>query len=131
MVAYSGQQAVGVGIARDIVKDVGVFKVEVMHVKEHRRRQICHVQYEDGDSEDFNLAEYQYAFELGQAVDSGKFRSEDKSVQNKDDKISNDRTEDEWDAKEVDSVGEGSEDDTNTPTKRTRTKKSSTKNNVN
>ncbi len=37
----------------------------------HRRRNVYHVQYEDGDSEDFDLDEYRYAFELRQAIDTG------------------------------------------------------------
>ncbi len=54
-----------------------------------------HVQYEDGDSEDFDLEEYQFAFEVRKALDSGKFRRDD--IEGEDnDKISNDGTEDEW-----------------------------------
>jgi hypothetical protein len=33
-----GHQSVGVGIARDFGKDVGVFKGEVKHMKEYRKR---------------------------------------------------------------------------------------------
>ncbi len=58
-----GQEAVGVGIARDFGKDVGVFRGEVMHEKAQRKRHVYHVKYEDGDSEDFDLEEYQFAFD--------------------------------------------------------------------
>jgi hypothetical protein len=94
-----GHEAVGVGIARDFGKDMGVFKGEVRHVKAQRKRHIYHVQYEDGDSENFGLAEYQFAYEVRQAVDAGKFRREDSGTENNDN-ISNDGTEDEWNVTE-------------------------------
>ncbi len=50
-----GEQAVGVGIARDFGKDLGVFKGQVQRVQAVRRRHIYHVQYEDGDSEDLMM----------------------------------------------------------------------------
>jgi hypothetical protein len=53
------------------------------------------VQYEDGDSEDFDLQEYQFAFEVRKAFDAGKFRRDDSEGGN-DDRISCDGTEDEW-----------------------------------
>ncbi len=57
-----GQDAVGAGIARDFGKDLGVFKGKVMNVQAVRTmtRNIYHVVYEDGDSEDFDLDEYRY-----------------------------------------------------------------------
>jgi hypothetical protein len=66
-----GQETVGSGIARDFGKDMGVFKGKVMHVQAVRRRDIYHVEYEDGDSEDFDLDEYRYAYEMRQALDKG------------------------------------------------------------
>ena len=112
-----GQEAVGVGIARDFGKDVGVFKGEVTHVKDQRKRHIYHVQYEDGDSEDFDLEEYQFAYEVRQALDAGIFRRENTGGDTVD-TISNDGTEDEWHATEnvVDS-------DTETVAKGKRTRK--------
>ncbi len=38
-----GQEAVGVGIARDFGKDVGVFRGEVKHVRAQRKRHVYHV----------------------------------------------------------------------------------------
>jgi hypothetical protein len=123
-------------IARDFGKDVGFFKGDVRHVKEQRKRHIYHVQYEDGDSEDFDLAEYQFAFEVRQAVDAGKFRREDSGTEIND-SISNDGTEDEWNATEnvsdsdteITAKGKRSrlksknvKNDGNTPAKRQRTK---------
>jgi hypothetical protein len=90
-----GQEAVGVGIARDFGKEVGVFRGEVKHVRAQRKRHVYHVQYEDGDSEDFDLEEYQFAFEARKALDSGKFRRDDNEEENSD-RFSNDGTEDEW-----------------------------------
>ncbi len=94
-----GQEAVGVaagvGIARDFEKDLGVFIGEVKHVRAQRKRHVYHVQYEDGDSEDFDLEEYQFAYEVRKALDAGKFRRDDNEGEN-DDRISNDGTEDEW-----------------------------------
>ena len=66
-----GQEAVGSGIARDFGIDMRVFKGKVLHVQAVRRRNIYHVEYEDGDREDFDLDEYRYAFELRQAIDKG------------------------------------------------------------
>jgi hypothetical protein len=42
-----------------------------MNVQAVRRRDIYHVQYDDGDSGDFDLDECRYAFELRQAIDTG------------------------------------------------------------
>ncbi len=113
-----GRAAVGIGIARDFGKDVGVFKGEVMHVKEHRKRFIYHVKYEDGDSEDFDTPEYQFAYEVRQTVDAGKFRR-DETVDVNDDTLSNDGTEEEWHAKE--NVSD-SDEDNRTSRKRSRQK---------
>ena len=89
-----GQDAVGVGIARDFGKDVGVFRGEVKDVRAQRKRYVYHVKYEDGDSEDFDLEEYQFAVEVRQALDAGKFRRDDTEEDNSD-RLSNDGTEDE------------------------------------
>jgi hypothetical protein len=48
-----------------------------------------------GDSEDFDLEEYQFDFEVRKALDAGKFRRDDCEGEN-DDRISCDGTEDEW-----------------------------------
>jgi hypothetical protein len=103
-----GQEAIGVGIARDFGKDVGVFRGEVKHVKAKRKRHIYHVHYEDGDSEYFDLEEYQFAFEVRKALDAGMFRRNDCEGQN-DDRISCDGTDNEWNETE-----NGSESDDNT-----------------
>ncbi len=103
-----GQDAVEMPIARDFGKDLGVFRGEVKHVKAHRRRHVYHVQYEDGDSEDFDLEEYQYAYEVRKAYDAGKFRRDESGGEN-DDLISCDGTEDEWN--EADN-GSGTDDNT-------------------
>ena len=66
-----GQSAVGEGIARDFGKELGMFKGKVIRVDTIRTRHIYHVVYEDGDSEDFDLDEYRYAYELRQALDKG------------------------------------------------------------
>jgi hypothetical protein len=66
-----GQSAVGEGIARDFGKELGMFKGKVIQVETIRTRHIYHVVYEDGDSEDFDLDEYRYAYELRQALDKG------------------------------------------------------------
>lgn len=114
-----GQEAVGVGIARDFGKDVGVFKGVVTKVREHRKRNIYHVQYEDGDSEDFDLEEFQFAYEVRQALDEGTFIREDTVVETEEN-ISNDGTEDEWHASE--NVGD-SDNDTAANGKRTKRQK--------
>jgi hypothetical protein len=111
-----GQEAVGVGIARDFGKDVGVFKGVVTNVREHRKRNIYHVQYEDGDSEDFDLEEFEFAYEVRQALDEGTFIREDTVVETEEN-ISNDGTEDEWHASE--NVGD-SDNDTAANGKRTK-----------
>jgi hypothetical protein len=67
LVIPEGQQAVGAGIARAFGKDMGVFKGQVRHVQAVRRGHIYHVQYEDGESEDFDVLivdEYKYVYEL-------------------------------------------------------------------
>jgi hypothetical protein len=53
------------------LKRHGMFKGNVVNVQVVRRRDIYQVEYEDGDSEDFDLDEYRYVFELRQAIDTG------------------------------------------------------------
>jgi hypothetical protein len=62
-----------------------VFKGQIHHVQAVRRRHIYHVKYGDGDSEDFDAEEYKYAYELRQAVDTGKTLPEDTREQNEHD----------------------------------------------
>jgi len=69
-------------------------------VKAQRKRHVYHVKYEDGDSEDFDLQEYQFAFEVRKALDEGKFRRDDNEEENND-RLSNDGTEDEWKDNEI------------------------------
>ncbi len=112
-----GQEAVGVAIARDFGKDLGVFRGEVKHVRGQRNRHVYYVQYEDGDSEDFDLQEYQFAFEVRKALDAGKFRRDDSEGGN-DDRISCDGTEDEWN----DTENESDSDDKTTSRPKQHTK---------
>ncbi len=72
--APEGEAAVGVGVARDFGTDGGMFKGKVVHVRKNRQRYIYHILYEDGDEEDFDLEEYQFAYELRQGLDGGRGR---------------------------------------------------------
>jgi hypothetical protein len=47
-----GDEAVCVGVARDFGNYLGMFKGNVVCVKENRQRHVYHVVYEDGDEKD-------------------------------------------------------------------------------
>jgi hypothetical protein len=82
MEAPEGEAAVGVGVARDFGTDGGMFKGKVVHVRKNRHRHIYHILYEDGDEEDFDLEEYQFAYELRQGLDGGKISLETTTTEN-------------------------------------------------
>ena len=77
-----GEAAVGVGVARDFGKDLGIFKGKVVHVRKNRHRDIYHILYEDGDEEDFDVEEYEFAYELRLGLEIGKIRPESTLVEN-------------------------------------------------
>ncbi len=80
--APEGEAAVGVRVARDFGRDGGIVKGKVVHVRKNRQRHNYHILYEDGDEEDFDLDEYQFAYELRQGLDGGKTRSETTTTEN-------------------------------------------------
>ncbi len=61
-VVPEGEAVVGVGVARDFGKDLGIFKGKVVDVRKIRQKYIYHILYEDGDEEDFDVEEYQFAY---------------------------------------------------------------------
>jgi hypothetical protein len=70
-----------------------------MNAQAVRRRHIYHVQYEDGDSEDFDVDEYRYVYEFRQAIDTGKLPPENTYVDNENDGVT-DADEDGWEPEE-------------------------------
>ena len=65
-----GDGAVGGKVARDF-GDLGVFHGTVRRVKHGKTKgngTLYHIIYDDGDSEDLDEGEFQYAFELYNAV---------------------------------------------------------------
>ncbi len=66
-----GDACIGLHIARDFGGAHGVCKASIVSVDLHRRRPLYHVLYDDGDEEDYDDQELQYAIELHEALKNG------------------------------------------------------------
>ena len=66
-----GETAIGVEIARDFGGAVGICCGKIVRVDVVTRRPLYHVVYSDGDEEDYDDAELQYAIDLFVAFKSG------------------------------------------------------------
>jgi hypothetical protein len=72
VVRPTGNACIGVHIARDFGGEHGVCQGTIVSVDVHRRRPLYHVMYDDGDEEDFDEKELQYALELHEAHKNGR-----------------------------------------------------------
>jgi hypothetical protein len=68
----TGEACVGVSVARDFGPPHGVCLGSIVRVDVHRRRPLYHVVYGDGDEEDYDEGEFQYARELFVAHSRGE-----------------------------------------------------------
>jgi hypothetical protein len=68
----TGEACVGVSVARDFGPPHGVCLGSIVKVDVHRRRPLYHVVYGDGDEEDYDEGEFQYARELFVAHSRGE-----------------------------------------------------------
>ena len=59
-----GAQCVGLDVARDFGPQIGIFKGKITSVNTEGRRHYYHVLYEDGDEEDYDFEEMEFAAEL-------------------------------------------------------------------
>ncbi len=67
----TGEACLGRTVARDFGPPYGVCIGSIVRVHIHRRRPLYHVLYGDGDEEDYEEGELQYALELHAAVQAG------------------------------------------------------------
>ena len=73
-----GQEAVGCSVARDFGEsEGGIFNGVVDSARLVRTRWIYHILYEDGDEEEMDADEFQYAYELAIFEAGGEFYDED------------------------------------------------------
>ncbi len=68
-----GSECVGLEVARDFGPKVGIFKGKITSVDTGGRRHHYHVLYDDGDEEDYDFEEMEFAAELHYKIQRGTY----------------------------------------------------------
>ncbi len=76
-----GAQCVGLDVARDFGPQIGIFKGKISSVNTEGRRHYYHVLYEDGDEEDYDLEEMEFAAELHYKLQRGTYIAPSEDVE--------------------------------------------------
>jgi hypothetical protein len=76
-----GAQCVGLDVARDFGPQIGIFKGKITYVNEEGRRHYYHVLYEDGDEEDYDFEEMEFAAELHYKIQRSTYSGPTEDVQ--------------------------------------------------
>jgi hypothetical protein len=76
-----GAQCVGLDVARDFGSQIGIFKGKITSVNTEGRRHYYHVLYEDGDEEDYDFEEMEFAAELHYKLQRGTYSAPTEDVE--------------------------------------------------
>ncbi len=80
-----GLNAISLIVARDFGTQGGIFHGTITSVGMEERRTHYHVRYDDGDEEDYDYAELEYAVELQQLVALGTYKGLQQNIEDTDD----------------------------------------------